>query len=143
MPGFTPNLSIPYPVAADNISAYPALSKQQAEALEALLYDSGWIDVPLASGITSQGGIPFRVRRIGSVVYPRSGINGTGIPASTTTTIATLPAGFRPAVALTAAVGTSTSVLASVRIETTGIMKLITPSSTSSYYLITIPWTIN
>ena len=36
MPGFTPNLSIPYPVAADNISAYPALAKQQAEALEAL-----------------------------------------------------------------------------------------------------------
>ncbi len=143
MPGFTPNLSIPYPVAADKISAYPALSKQQAEALEALLYDSGWVDVPLASGITAQGGEPFRVRRIGNVVYPRSGIDGTGIPASTTTKIATLPAGFRPVGMFVAAAGTLNSASTVVRIDATGIMSLITSSSTGFYYMIATPWVIN
>ena len=106
MPGFTPNLSIPYPVAADNISAYPALAKQQAEALEALAkqqaearealhYDSGWVDCPYRTGFTSATVGKLQARRIGLVVYLRGGANGS-FPVNIYTTVANIPAAILP-----------------------------------------------
>ena len=95
MPGFTPNLSIPYPVAADKISNYPALSKQQAEALEALHYDSGWVDCPYRTGFTSATVGKLQARRIGLVVYLRGGANGS-FPVNIYTPVANIPAAILP-----------------------------------------------
>ena len=83
MPATTPNLSIPYPLAADSVASYPALAKQQAEALEALHYDSGWVGCPYRPGFTSATVGKLQARRIGLVVYLRGGANGSIIGRNT------------------------------------------------------------
>ena len=143
MPATTPNLSIPYPLAADSVASYPALAKQQAEKIEALVYDSGWVNVPLASGITAQSGIPFQVRRIGSVVYPRWGVNSAGIALSRQTLIGTVPAGFRPLTSIYIPAATNTANMARANIEPNGTIYLSTPATSSAYYLIYAPWPIS
>lgn len=56
--------------------------------------DSGWITLPLASGITpnSDSVIP-QYRKIGEAVYIRGGVKGI---ANDNTLVGTLPAGYRP-----------------------------------------------
>ena len=58
------------------------------------LMDSGWIDLPLADGITaySEGQTP-KYRKIGEIVVLCGVFKGV---TASNTTIATLPAGFRP-----------------------------------------------
>ena len=95
MPATTPNLSIPYPLAADSVASYPALAKQQAEALEALHYDSGWVDCPYRPGFTSATVGKLQARRIGLVVYLRGGANGS-FPVNIYTPVANIPAAILP-----------------------------------------------
>lgn len=57
--------------------------------------DSGWIDLPLASGVTehNSASFPCRYRKIGNRVRVEGCVRGF---ATATKTIATLPAGYRP-----------------------------------------------
>lgn len=55
--------------------------------------DTGWIDLPLTSGITNYNGYaPAQYRKIGSMVHVRGLVTNAG----TATSIGTLPVGFRP-----------------------------------------------
>lgn len=61
--------------------------------------DSGWLNLPLASGITNggTGWPPAQYRKIGSQVFVRGLINHASAWSSGTSyTIGTLPVGFRP-----------------------------------------------
>lgn len=62
--------------------------------LEDLLSDSGWITLPLASGITAynEANTP-QYRKIGKLVIIRGTVKGV---TARNTVIGTLPAGFRP-----------------------------------------------
>lgn len=57
--------------------------------------DSGWIDLPLASGISAHNStsFPCKYRKIGNKVYVRGCVKGF---TETEKVVATLPAGFRP-----------------------------------------------
>jgi hypothetical protein len=59
--------------------------------------DTGWITLPLESGITDSGELP-QYRRIGKVVYIRGRLQRSPVAAwpVATTAVATLPSGFRP-----------------------------------------------
>ena len=58
------------------------------------LTDTGWINLPLADGIVAHSSnVTPQYRRIGDIVYIRGAVKGV----LATGTIATLPAGFRPA----------------------------------------------
>ena len=145
MPGFTPNLSIPYPIPADNISAYPALAKQNAEALEALLYDSGWIDLTVNAPYAHQGSLKMQIRRIGNVVYPRWGISNAGLAANGNYAVSTIPVGFRPArdIYIPAISSTpATDGLATIK-SSTGQLDIRTAATLGSYYILQTPWLIN
>ena len=89
MPATTPKLSIPYPLAADSVASYPALAKQQAEALEALLYDSGWVNCFYKAGFTAGTPGQLQARRIGSIVLLRGGATGS-LPVNIYTPISTI-----------------------------------------------------
>ena len=106
--------------------------------------DTGWVNVPLRSGISSQGLTPFQVRRIGSVVYPRWGFSGTGISASSSIDVADIPAGFRPPLTTYLAVaGHSAASMAMGSIGNTGVVNLRTAPTAASYYIFAIPWRID
>ena len=65
-----------------------------AKGVYEMTEDSGWITLPLASGITpnSDSVIP-QYRKIGEAVYLRGGVKGI---TGDDTTIGTLPADYRP-----------------------------------------------
>jgi len=65
-----------------------------AAPASAAMADSGWVNLPLASGATAISGAVPQYRRIGNMVYLRGGF--TNILGSVTA-MATLPSGFRPA----------------------------------------------
>lgn len=59
-----------------------------------LRHDTGWIDLPLASGISAYSGTQTpQYRRINNTVYIRGAVKGI---KTDKTIIATLPAGYRP-----------------------------------------------
>ena len=89
MPATTPNLSIPYPLAADSVASYPALAKQQAEKIEALVYDSGWVNCFYKAGFTAGTPGQLQARRIGSIVLLRGGATGS-LPVNIYTPISTI-----------------------------------------------------
>lgn len=61
------------------------------------LEDTGWVDVPIASGFGPDAGGKPQVRRIGKVVYTRGGWSNTGVTKVGDFTVGTAPAGFFPA----------------------------------------------
>lgn len=65
--------------------------------------DSGWLSLPLASGISAQSGTP-QYRKCGNVVEVRAILkSSTAIGGSyTEVTVATLPVGYRPTQTITA-----------------------------------------
>lgn len=67
------------------------------DRVDALDYDSGWIDLPLATGIEaySSNSKP-QYRKVGKVVFLRGVVKGI---TATGTVIGTLPPGFRPSMA--------------------------------------------
>ena len=64
--------------------------------LNTILEDSGWLDLPLESGVSADGysGKP-QYRKIGNIVEIRGSISFTKA-SSGNTSLATLPEGFRP-----------------------------------------------
>lgn len=92
MPSTTDN-SLPYPASTDSPDV-PYHLQQLAEAIETMM-SPGWVSCTVNSPY-GLSGTPA-VRRIGSRVYMRYGIDNTGLSASTNyTSVITLPAGYAP-----------------------------------------------
>ena len=65
--------------------------------LQAAVNDSGWKTLPLAEGLEAYGSTQIpQYRKIGKIVFVRGAVKGI----TATGTIATLPAGYRPAVTM-------------------------------------------
>lgn len=61
------------------------------------IYDSGWLDLPLASGISSVSGFTCQYRKYGNVCMLRGILTGATLSlGGSNITVATLPSGFRP-----------------------------------------------
>ncbi len=58
--------------------------------------DTGWIDLPLASGISSESGWTCQYRKVNNLVQLRGIIKGITTETQSDKVIATLPVGFRP-----------------------------------------------
>lgn len=71
------------------------LLKTQMAAVQTALADSGWIDLPLATGIAAHSttNFPCRYRKIGNRVRVEGAVVGI---TAVNTVVATLPEGFRP-----------------------------------------------
>lgn len=110
-----------------------------AGVAESKLSDSGWTNIPYASGwTTAGGGSPLAVRKIGKIVYARGRVTSTGgsIPVTNGTTIGTLPAGFLPGGwAVIFAIPTQNPATSTARVimNTTGSISLYTYNSTVPY----------
>ncbi|MBN1055678.1 hypothetical protein DVW05_10025 [Clostridium botulinum] len=63
----------------------------------ATLSDTGWLDLALANGISSEVNWACKYRRVGKVVQLRGIIKGITTDTQSNTILATLPVGFRPA----------------------------------------------
>lgn len=94
--GTTPNLAIPYIEPTDLLANYPTQDKAQADRLEVLLYDTGWVAVTISAGFAADAGGPPQVRRIGKIIYCRGGWNATGVGATGDFNVGTIPDGWRP-----------------------------------------------
>lgn len=107
------------------------------------LTDTGWIPVTLNAPYTQQGPLPMSVRRIGDVVYPRWGVNNTGLTSAGTYSIGTVPVGFRPVGAdyYGPLVTGTHGLLGRVSVSpSTGVIQIQISGVASSYYLWSVPW---
>lgn len=90
-------MGLPYPTGTDKVVDGDNAIRALAEAVDALLNDTGWINLPAASNgfVADTGGGTPQYRKIGSVVYLRGQYLRSTAPA-TATVATTLPTGFRP-----------------------------------------------
>lgn len=114
--GTTPH-GFPYPDPTDPLAEGADAIRALAEAIDAK--DTGWINLALINGWTNQSGRTVQYRRIFGIVYLRGRPLGS---SSTSSTMGTLPAGFRPGQnqrwpLLMASGGTTTAV---ANVNTTG-----------------------
>jgi hypothetical protein len=92
--GSTPNRAIPYTNPGDPLAGYPAQDQAQAERLDALLFDTGWVACITRAGFAPHATDPPQVRRIGSAVYARGAWLPTGMTINNNNAVGDLPAGF-------------------------------------------------
>lgn len=107
--------------------------------------DTGWVDCPLVSGTTQQGGSLPQVRRIGKVVRMRWGVSGAGKAANTSSTVCVVPVGYRPT-EYKYFTGSSASANHPGRfsVRSDGNVVLYVPEVGSSYYIFDVAhWTID
>ena len=110
---------------------------QLGNAIANQFADSGWVDVTVLPGFTAMAGVEKpQCRKIGSVVYLRGGWLNTGMSASGTFSVGTLPDGFRPLTPTVGVAGSSTGAAsgAALHIIQTGNIELRLTSSVGSYY---------
>lgn len=94
----TDSVAPPYPTGTSSPWPMPAWWKRIADWLAALSpsgadkYDTGWVDITPASGVTANRA---QVRRIGKEVIYRGSL--TGSLSTTVVDLGTAPTGFRPA----------------------------------------------
>jgi hypothetical protein len=123
----TPKSNLPYPASTGVPPNVPLHLQQLAEALDALVQDSGWIDVAFSAGYMSWPSEPVKIRRVGRVVQMIGLVRntaGTTLPTAQTGMFS-IPIGFRPAQTIFADV-TGSSVSA-----TPGRMTMTTGGTTS------------
>lgn len=100
------------------------------------IYDTGWVDCALLSGVTQQGQSLPQVRRIGPQILMRWGISGTGITANTLKDVFRIPIGFRPVEWKYFPVATnSTQSLGRSIVKSDGIVQLGSSGSVGNYYI--------
>lgn len=78
-----------------DIMFYLILNKLGFSKINSLdyIHDTGWMDIPLSSGITVLDGYAYQYRRIGKQVFLRAPLVGV---AQAQQVVGTLPVGFRP-----------------------------------------------
>lgn len=99
---------------------------------EEVEYDSGWLDLPLASGITAQSGNVVytpQYRKIGNVVYVEGCVKGA---TANNQLLATLPSGYRPVHQMRYMTGRSTTANAILQLSTNGELQFINLSDSST-----------
>lgn len=105
----------------------------------ATVSDTGWQSITLTSGYEAQAPStfgPLGVRRIMSQVHLRGVITKTSgsFPSSAETTLATIPAGFRPPYQKDfQATGHTATTDSKIRVYPTGVVSIITGSNVPSY----------
>lgn len=100
------------------------------------IYDTGWVDCALLSGVTQQGQSLPQVRRIGPQILMRWGISGTGIAANSLKDVFRIPIGFRPVEwKYFPVVTNSTASMGRSVVKSDGIVQLGSSNSTASYYI--------
>ena len=91
--------------------------------------DSGWLPLPLASGVSNYGDLVSNYRKIGNIVYYNLWVEKSGL--SWGSQVATMPSGYRP-------IGESTSSgrygngICNFSIATNGIINFLATTNTSS-----------
>ena len=91
--------------------------------------DSGWLPLPLASGVSNYGDLVSNYRKIGNIVYYNIWVEKSGL--SWGSQVATIPSGYRP-------IGESTSSgrygngICNFSIATNGIINFLATTNTSS-----------
>lgn len=129
---WTPDESTPFDYTANLATMKSSIENR----VTPYIYDTGWVDCALLSGVTQQGQSLPQVRRIGPQVLMRWGINGAGIAANTTKDVFRIPIGFRPdAWKYFTITSASANTSAVTNIGPDGTVRIKTPSSTSSYYI--------
>lgn len=103
--------------------------------------DTGWVDVAISSGYAAQSPSEKpQVRRVRGFVHLRGGWSNSGVTVSSTHSVGTIPAGFRPDMNVFGRSGTSTGASdASVLITSGGVLQLRTNSAISAYYFPAVP----
>lgn len=101
--------------------------------------DSGWVDIPVASGFAAMAGVEKpQVRKIGKRVSVRGGWTSTGMSASGTHTVAAIgaiPVGYRPPINDVGGAGSSTGSAAAVGfVGSDGSIQLRLTSTLGGYY---------
>lgn len=109
------------------------------------VYDTGWVDCTLLSGVSQQGNSKPQVRRLGKQVLMRWGISGSGITANASKDVFTIPQGFRPVEwKYFPIIAASVNAMAMTVVKSDGVVQLRTPGTASSYYIWdTAHWTID
>lgn len=95
-----------------------------------LIRDSGWTDIPMATGWTSDSGNPARYRMMpDGTVQLRGHVNKSTAPASGDSISTALPAAYRPSAYMNFLCPASASASASQKasVETTGVIKVFHP----------------
>lgn len=116
--------------------------------------DTGWVDIPLASGFSSVNSVEKpQVRKLNGIVFLRGGIKIDGLSTTAAATMGTVPVGFRPDASVYgqlqhSTVGSTTpaTIDGRVRIGSNGVMSaflnyraLVIPSALN-LYLTSPPW---
>lgn len=132
----TPTYGWPLPTGPGPVNV-PGDIANLGNAIDAAFADSGWQNVSVAGGFAAMTGTELpQVRKIGKVVYLRGGWLNTGMSASGTHTVGTVPAGFRPPINAVCAVGSSTGAAsaAMLLIQTGGQCELRLGATLGAYY---------
>ena len=103
--------------------------------------DTGWLDATVLPGFAAnQGNVP-QFRKRGSRVEMRRGLNATGLTASGSFAVASLPAEFAPAESKYLPVGTnSAAAQGQAVVSTTGGITLRTSPTMGTYYMLDPLW---
>lgn len=107
--------------------------------------DSGWLDLPLSSGISSVSGYTCQYRKIGKLIKLRGIITNM----ANLNTVATLPAGYRPSVSAKylISVNTNNGIYAQINVDKNGSLILgftsQTLTATMGFYLDPIEFVID
>ncbi|MEO2601024.1 hypothetical protein [Clostridium butyricum] len=107
--------------------------------------DSGWLDLPLSSGISSISGYTCQYRKIGKLIKLRGIITNM----ANLNTVATLPAGYRPSVSAKylISVNTNNGIYAQINVDKNGSLILgftsQTLTATMGFYLDPIEFVID
>lgn len=119
-----------------SVSTQLALDRGRLDDLE-VVHDTGWVAITLAGTWVTSGGSTPAYRVLNGVVYLRGSASGGG-----TTTIATLPAGARPAMAGSWPVIHTTGITISrIDISTVGVITVNSAASIPHLYPISFPAT--
>lgn len=135
---------MPYPDESSDASLnvhIAALAGAIDSRIGPYVLDTGWVDCPLRSGVSQQGGALPQVRRVGKIVYMRWGVSGSGMSANAGKDVCTIPSGFRPPTwKYHTAVSATPNSIGRVTVRSDGIVRLDIPSILSTYYIFDSAW---
>ena len=110
-------------------------------AIPIKLDDTGWLDVMVSPGFAIQGTERPQVRRVGQTVFSRGGWNSTGITASASFNIGTLPAGFSPTQNVLWQAGVQAGgISAQMFIGSNGVVSIRVGTTVPSYMMMGVTW---
>lgn len=110
--------------------------------------DTGWIDLPLASGVSehNQTNFPCRYRKIGNRVVVEGCVNGF---STIEKTVATLPSGFRPSKPFYLQGATNGGKTDTFNVQSNGVIARVTTTlpetslSTANYHFINMTFLVD